>query len=206
VHRRLSTCAYSPIEAVTSCAPPPPPERLAPIYYRDAPAHTARILQAIVRMTNTLTLPTNIAKHTPFAICMIAATTIVHLSACRFVLKGEQLGVARERIRVAMGALGTLAEVWPAGKRIVTEVKTVARELLNLSPIVTPVLSYNTGNPTSLPTQPEVIRSHEITEDSYSDIDYNYLDILSFPAAGNDLTGINPNTDIEFPFQAVGFT
>jgi hypothetical protein len=132
IHRLLSTLAYSPIEAVSSCAPPPPPERLAPVYYRDAHIHTAKILCAIERFTDLLTLPGRVLAHTPFTICMVATTTIGHLAACRYIFKDEQLKVARERIRVAMGALEAMAEVWPRGKKVVREVKTVARELLSL--------------------------------------------------------------------------
>lgn len=81
-----------------------------------------------------LTLPGRVILHTPFTICMIATITIAHLSACRHVLTGEALTLARERIRVAMGALEIFAEVWPRGKRVVKEVKIVARELLSLAP------------------------------------------------------------------------
>jgi hypothetical protein len=138
IHRLLSTLAYSPIEGVSSCAPPPPPDRLAPVYYRDAPIHTAKILRAIERLTDLLTLPVPIAVHTPFTLCIVATSTIAHLAACKYVFKDEQLRVARERVRVAMGALETLAEIWPRGKKVVREVKTVARELLSLEPAAQP--------------------------------------------------------------------
>jgi hypothetical protein len=65
---------------------------------------------------------------------MVATTTIAHLSACKYVLEGEALQVARERIRVAIGALETFSEVWPRGKEVTREVKIVARELLGLAP------------------------------------------------------------------------
>jgi hypothetical protein len=91
-------------------------------------------MRAIARMTEMLTLPSRIAVHTPFTVCMIATSTIAHLSACKYVLEGEDLQVARERIRVAMGALESFAEVWPRGKRVTRELKTVARELLSLAP------------------------------------------------------------------------
>lgn len=138
MHRYLSTLTYSAIESVSSCAPAPPPERLAPVYYRDAHIHTAKIMRAVERLTEMLTLPGRVAIHTPFTICMIATTTIAHLSACKNILHGEDLKVARERIRVAMGALEIFAEVWPRGKKVVREVKTVARELLSLAPSATP--------------------------------------------------------------------
>jgi hypothetical protein len=85
-------------------------------------------------MTNLLTLPTKILLHTPFTICIVATITIAHLAACKFILYGNELQIARERIRVAMGVLETYAKVWPRAKKVVTEVKTIARELLLLSP------------------------------------------------------------------------
>ncbi|KAF1814705.1 hypothetical protein P152DRAFT_464689 [Eremomyces bilateralis CBS 781.70] len=134
IHRQLSTLSYSPIESVSSCAPPPPPKRLTSVYARDAHIHTAKVLQAITKMTEMLTLPARTAQHTPFAICMTATTTIAHLAACKHVLRGDALLLARERIRVAMGTIEIFAEVWPRAKRVLKEVKTVARELLALGP------------------------------------------------------------------------
>lgn len=81
-----------------------------------------------------LTLPVRLARHTPFNICMIATMTVAHLSACKYVFTGEELKVARERIRVAMGALEVFAEIWPRGKKVVGEVKIIARTLLSLEP------------------------------------------------------------------------
>jgi hypothetical protein len=133
-HRQLSTLAYNPVESNSSCSPRPPPGRVDDVYYGEENVHTAKILAAIERMTNLLTLPTKVSLHTPFTICIVATITIAHLSACKYVLQGEALKTARERIRVAMGALETFAEVWPRGKRVVREVKIIARELLRLSP------------------------------------------------------------------------
>jgi hypothetical protein len=86
------------------------------------------------RIADMLTLPIRLARHTPFNICMIATMTIAHLSACKYVFTGEQLKIARERIRVAMGALEVFAEIWPRAKKVVGEVKIVARTLLSLEP------------------------------------------------------------------------
>jgi hypothetical protein len=137
MHRCLSTCLYDPIEAVSSCAPPPPPDTL-PVHFQDAPMHTAKILQAAEKLTNMLTMPVSMAKHTPFSICMIATTIIGYLSACKYTLKDEKLNLARERIRVAMGALDAFGEVWLGAKRTATEVKTVAHHMLNLEAVCVP--------------------------------------------------------------------
>ncbi|KAL2827471.1 hypothetical protein BJY01DRAFT_255690 [Aspergillus pseudoustus] len=132
LHRQLSTLAYSPIEAIAHCAPDAPPESLRGCNSVECQLHTAKVLRAIDQFDDLLTLPTNIATHTPFIICMIANTVIAHLAACRFHYSGHQLKLARERIRLSMGALKVLGEYWPMGLRTYKEVGIVARELLGL--------------------------------------------------------------------------
>ncbi|CEL02047.1 hypothetical protein ASPCAL01622 [Aspergillus calidoustus] len=132
LHRQLSTLAYSPIEAIAHCAPNAPPESLRGCNSTECQLHTAKVLRAIDQFDELLTLPTNIATHTPFIICMIANTVIAHLSACRFHYQGHQLKLARERIRLSMGALKVLGEYWPMGLRTYKEVGIVAREILGL--------------------------------------------------------------------------
>jgi hypothetical protein len=134
IHRQLSDLAYSPIEGVSSCSPRPPPKRLEGIYSQEAHIHTTKILHAIEKMTDLLTLPTDVTLHTPFTICMTATITIAHLSACKYVFKGRQLYIARERVRVAIGALETLGQIWPRAKNVVREIKTIAKELLFVGP------------------------------------------------------------------------
>ncbi|KAL3466911.1 hypothetical protein BJX64DRAFT_249251 [Aspergillus heterothallicus] len=132
LHRQLSTLAYSPIEAIAHCAPDAPPESLRGCNSVECQLHTAKVLRAIDQFDDLLTLPTNIATHTPFIICMIANTVIAHLAACRFHYSGHQLKLARERIRLSMGALKVLGEYWPMGLRTYKEVGIVAREILGL--------------------------------------------------------------------------
>ena len=62
----------------------------------------------------------------------MAVGTLAHLAACKCVLQGDALKIARERIRVVMGYLGCLDDVWPLGKRISREIRFIARELLSL--------------------------------------------------------------------------
>ena len=46
--------------------------------------------------------------------------------------QGQQLQLARERIRLSMGSLKTLGEYWPTEKRMYQEVGVIAREFLSL--------------------------------------------------------------------------
>jgi hypothetical protein len=142
-------------------------------------------MQAIERLTEMLTLPGRVAVHTPFTICMIATTTIAHLSACKHVLHGEDLKIARERIRVAMGALEIFAEVWPRGKKVVRDVKTVARELLSLAPSTTATLS----KPLEIQPLPKSVSPHiqsnspTISADQFSPLESSgYFDFPSMDA------------------------
>jgi Fungal specific transcription factor domain len=132
IHRPLSDLSYSAIESCSRCAPPAPPQRLSPARAQESQIHTMKILHAIEKLTDLLTLPTRFTRHTPFVICMIAVTTIAHLSACKYVLGGRDLKVARARVRTAMGALKAYEDIWPLGKRTYREVGIVAREILSL--------------------------------------------------------------------------
>ncbi|EAW14986.1 putative C6 transcription factor [Aspergillus clavatus NRRL 1] len=132
LHRQLSTLAYSTIEAVSYCAPPAPPDSLRGCNTPECQLHTRRVLHAIEQFESLLTLPANIAGHTPFIICMVANVAIAHLSACRYVFQGQELQLNRERIRVTMGVLKTLGVYWPLGKRTYQEISVVAREILSL--------------------------------------------------------------------------
>ncbi|KAK2867989.1 hypothetical protein FQN49_003265 [Arthroderma sp. PD_2] len=134
LHRELSSLAYSPIESVSRCAPPAPPDANNPNRAtKDMQIHTSKVLLAVDKFNDLLTLPTTIISHTPFVICMIANTTIAHLSACKHLFRDKTLQIERERIRLNMGALKTLSMYWPLGKRTYREMATIARDILSLT-------------------------------------------------------------------------
>ena len=99
----------------------------------EAHIHTSKVLLAIEKIIGLLTLPTRLVTHTPFIICMIANTTIAHLSACRYLFRDRTLQMEREKIRLCMGVLKTLSEHWPLGKRTYREIGIIAREILSLA-------------------------------------------------------------------------
>jgi hypothetical protein len=109
LHRQLSALKYSPIESISKCVPPPPPDSNDAI--RDeVHIHTAKVLFAIKELSRLLTLPTRLSEHTPFIICMITLMTIAHLSACRYIFKEPKLSLEREKIRLKMGLLKMLGK------------------------------------------------------------------------------------------------
>lgn len=141
----MSSLKYSPIEAISRCAPLAPSEALSCSNLAERELHTTKCLDAIDKLDHLLTLPTNIKSHSPFIICMIANVTIAHLSACRFVIAGERLATSREKIRLTMGTLKRLSEYWILGQRTYREIGMIAREILcleneNRAPPEPPVL------------------------------------------------------------------
>lgn len=73
---------------------------------------------------------------------MIAIVAIAHLSACRYVFKGQEFRLNRERIRVIMGTLKAMGEHWSLGKRTYQEISVIAREILSLDrPLPSPPAS-----------------------------------------------------------------
>ncbi|KAF2110455.1 hypothetical protein BDV96DRAFT_202238 [Lophiotrema nucula] len=131
LHRQLSTLKYLPIESVSKCAPPPPPDSNQSIK-DDAPLHTAKVLFATEKLNGLLTLPTRFSTHTPFIICMLSNMTIAHLSACRHVFREPRLSLEREKIRLNMGVLKMMGEFWPSGAREYRKMGIIAREVLSL--------------------------------------------------------------------------
>lgn len=157
VHRPLSSLTYSPIEAISRCAPLAPSEALSCSNLAERELHTTKCLDAIDKLDHLLTLPTNIKSHSPFIICMIANVTIAHLSACRFVIAGERLATSREKIRLTMGNLKRLGEHWILGKRTYREIGIIAREILcleneNRVPPEPPVLPQSETPPVNFGT------------------------------------------------------
>ncbi|KAE8154318.1 hypothetical protein BDV25DRAFT_116266 [Aspergillus avenaceus] len=172
VHRQLSTLEYSPVESVAHCAPPPPSAALGH-GRQDRQLHTAKVLRSIEQFNDLLTLPTNIAVHTPFIICMIANIVIAQLSACRFVFKGHQLRLARERVRMSMGSLKVLSEFWPMGSRTYQEVGIIAREILGLVD----------RNP----------RLDHVTQDAIADV--GVIELMNPPPLVSDTLSLDMNFD-----------
>lgn len=88
-----------------------------------------RSVEAQIRL---LALPVRPFRHTPFTTCMVSEGTLALLSACHFLLKGPKLAIARDQIRMTIGCLKTLAELWPRTARNVREIQMIAQHVLGL--------------------------------------------------------------------------
>jgi hypothetical protein len=129
LHRPFSDLKFNPVEAVSSCAREPPLDTPIPDLVN---VHTVRVLRAAETQIRLLALPVRKFHHTPFTTCMVSEGTLALLSACNFQLKGKELTIAREQIRMTIGCLKTLAELWPRTARNVREIQTIAHHVLGL--------------------------------------------------------------------------
>lgn len=66
---------------------------------------------------------------------MVSEGTLALLSACSALLKGKDLAIARDQIRMTLGCLTVLGEVWPRTARNVREIQMIAQCVLGLGQI-----------------------------------------------------------------------
>jgi hypothetical protein len=123
LHQPLSQLDSSPARAVTSCAPH------RPIASGDSyNIHTQHTITAAYEISQMITQPVPVLSHTHFFTCVITLSSIVHLSkwALYFLPEEEDL---RQQIRLNIGALTKISEVWKAANTACGQVKGVAQEI-----------------------------------------------------------------------------
>ncbi|TGO36565.1 hypothetical protein BHYA_0121g00260 [Botrytis hyacinthi] len=141
IHRPLSRLYHSPLEKISGCAPPPPTS--PPTGNEDLTRwlHTKKTIDAAQTAMNLYALPSPILLHTPLGICGITKATLANLSACAYVYnnrgddrerggnfeRSSEWKMARDRIRLGLGATKVLAGVWEGARGTERELKTIAR-------------------------------------------------------------------------------
>ncbi|KAK1985392.1 hypothetical protein LZ30DRAFT_708563 [Colletotrichum cereale] len=147
LHRPLSDLRFNPVEDVSSCAREPPQETTKPELVN---IHTVRVLRSVEAQLRLLALPVRPFHHSPFVTCMTSEGTLALLSACNFLLRGKELAIARDQIRMTIGCLKTLGEIWPRTARNVQEIQTIARHVLRIGSKATS--NSNTPKSSSVPS------------------------------------------------------
>lgn len=66
---------------------------------------------------------------------MVSEGTLALLSACSALFKGKDLAIARDQIRMTLGCLRVLGEVWPRTARNVREIQLIAQCVLGLGQV-----------------------------------------------------------------------
>ncbi|KAE8373911.1 hypothetical protein BDV26DRAFT_54310 [Aspergillus bertholletiae] len=146
LHRPLSALKFNAIENVSSCAREPPLDTPVPDLVN---VHTTRVLRAVEAQIRLLALPVRRFHHTPFTTCMVSEGILALLSACSALLKGKDLSIARDQIRMTLGCLKVLGEVWPRTARNVREIQTIAQCVLGLGQVGS---NDGTPGPSELPS------------------------------------------------------
>lgn len=129
LHRPFSDLKFNLVEDVSSCARERPPDISTPKLVN---VHTVRVLRSVEAQIRLLALPARPFSHTPFITCMVSEGTLALLSACKYLLQGKELAIARDQIRMTIGCLKELGAFWPRTARNVREIQTIARNALGL--------------------------------------------------------------------------
>ncbi|KAL6715497.1 hypothetical protein ACLMJK_006458 [Lecanora helva] len=108
----------------------PPTSSTTPNPHQHKTLHAASAISRLI----SLPFPTNrpFTAHTPFFICSIALSTMVHVAACSIPSATSQSEHARGNVVLGLGALGRLGEVWKIAEVILGEVRGVAREVVGV--------------------------------------------------------------------------
>ena len=123
LHQPHSQLDSSPTRSVTSCAPH------SHVPSGDAfNTHTRHTITAACEISKMVTQAVPLLSHTHFFTCVITLSSIVHLSkwALFYIQDEEDL---RQQIRLNIGALNRLSEVWKAASTASGQVKGVAQEI-----------------------------------------------------------------------------
>lgn len=120
------------MENIISIAPPPP--STVPTLYEDKMywLHTKKSLDAAEAVLHLYALPIPILQHSPLSILGMPLCILAYLSACKYFLQGDDWYRARDRIRLGLGGLKKMGEVWALGRQAEKEIKQIARGVFQL--------------------------------------------------------------------------
>ncbi|KAI5863296.1 hypothetical protein GGS23DRAFT_604915 [Durotheca rogersii] len=123
LHQPLSQLDSSPARDVTACAP-----HRAVQSGDNFNIHTRHIIKAACEISKMVTYNVPITSHTHFFTCVLTLSSIVHLSkwALYFIHDEDDL---RQQVRLNIGALNKLSNVWKAANTASGQVRGVAQEI-----------------------------------------------------------------------------
>lgn len=124
LHQPHSQLDTAPTQDINSCAP-----------HQMVPAgdlfntHTKHTIDSACEISNMITYRVPLLSHTHFFTCVITLSSIVHLSRWALFFVPRDDDDLRQQVRLNIGALNRLAEVWGAADRARGQVKAVAQEI-----------------------------------------------------------------------------
>lgn len=90
--------------------------------------HTIKLVRAADALSNLLTLPSPIKRHSPFLINGLSMGVLVHTAACVVSSSPQAEESFKVRIELAVGVLNRLAESWPLAKNVKQQLLRIYRE------------------------------------------------------------------------------
>ncbi|KAK2589978.1 hypothetical protein QQS21_012343 [Conoideocrella luteorostrata] len=124
LHQPHSRLDSTPTQDINSCAP-----------HQTIPSgdlfnsHTRHTIQSANSISSMITHRVPLLSHTHFFTCVITLSSIVHLSRWALFFIPHDDDDIRQQVRLNIGALNRLSEVWGAADRARGQVKAVAQEI-----------------------------------------------------------------------------
>ncbi|KAL4779540.1 hypothetical protein BJX76DRAFT_340455 [Aspergillus varians] len=94
-------------------------------------AHAMKAVKAAREISTLASIRMPVVKHTPFFICSLVMSSIVQLAACS-VKAGQMPDPSRDRLALTIGVFKTLANTWAISQTIMSQIKAVARDVMNM--------------------------------------------------------------------------
>lgn len=127
LHQPHSQLDSSPTRSVNSCVPH------ANVPSGDAfNAHTKHTIESASEISKLITHHVPLLSHTGFFTCVVSLSSIVHLSKWALFFVQHDDDNLRQQIRLNIGALANLSQVWDSADRAVGLVRSVAQDIYRI--------------------------------------------------------------------------
>ena len=126
LHRPQSLLASPNPDYTIACAPNNATTHSYSIQY-----HSKKTVDAANEICHMISASSTLVNHTPFFICAVAMQAIIHLGMYCMPQWSSQQALAEQQIKMSIGALKKLSQVWQMAEIVRQDVKSVARGLLD---------------------------------------------------------------------------
>ena len=127
IHRPRSTLTFIRNHYQTTCTSRREAAGLPALAYA---SHTSKTLRAANALISLASIPRPLSYCTPILMCGITTAATVHLPAYALADRHDTAVAIKERLQLAISALGAFAEIWPRASIAKSQVAGFAREVL----------------------------------------------------------------------------
>ncbi|KAM0549452.1 hypothetical protein ACHAPJ_009438 [Fusarium lateritium] len=101
--------------------------------------HTFKVLHAARGITELASLPVSLNSHTPFFICFVVLSSVVHVGAC-FALQNEVKESHRHHLGLNLSALDEMGKVWSLASLSKVHIRQAAQDALSFRQSIDSIL------------------------------------------------------------------